>query len=159
MCDDGENCFLNHDAVEGKCSVTLCDGIVVMGSTNQPQLNGCYQDRNHSIHGFPSYDNSRGFLLSWEQSGKWSFGARIGDQPGFTDGTDQRGYASGTGGAGPAAISPKLWMTYNRSVRRWQHEKLFLSSGACAVSELSVHVAAWTFSFHYFVPTATSLHK
>ena len=125
VCDTARNCFKNNDAVAGQCSVTFCDGIAVQGSTNQPQFNGCYLDRNNSINGFQSYQNSRGVLLYWQKTGRrWCLGTDL-DQYG--------GRASGSGEAGPVAILSQLWMTYNRKTNRWQHESLMLSSGLCSI--------------------------
>ena len=125
VCDVGANCFKNNDAFGGKCSVTFCDGIAVQGSINQPRLNGCYQDRNISVSGVPSYKNSREVLLHWQKTEEvWCLGTRVGKCI---------GRAIGSGEAGPGAVQANLWMTFSPKTRTWQFESLIFSSGACSM--------------------------
>ena len=109
---------------------TGCDGISVSGSAIQSSINGCFEDRNTLVNGFPSYVNGNGNYLWWKNfsNGAWYIGSS--DNVGSTT---ARTHGFGQGGDGPAAASS--WKTYDYSgSQEWVAEALTVtdSRGLCS---------------------------
>ena len=87
-----------------------CDGISVSGSTNQPDINGCFVDRSSPLAGFPAYMNKNKMLLYYKHREGWAIGSLLLNMQQIKS---VRAQGNGEGDAGPTAVAS--WKTWRRS--------------------------------------------